>query len=345
MSSTHRLDSFRTRWRTLIAGHPWLRWLHRWGISVASLLSGALTLFLFRRGIEYFPWFIGYLLLIWLAGVVFVHARQALHARAPVVLGLVLDYTIQTLLHGVLLFLLPIYYASTTPGSANMWFLLVLAAGALLTAVDPWYRAVQLRYRRIDLLLFWFGLFASLSVAFPLIGIESTWGLLLSGAVSVFALVPAFRRSPEAPWRGALLWGAAGAALAVSLLWFLRPLIPPAPLRLARSTFAQAVVRMEPVQPVGRVSVGDVRQWGGLSCFTAIVAPAGIREPVYHVWRRNGVVVATILLPPVRGGLRGGFRTNSRKLDLGKDPAGSWTVDVRTAHDQLIGRVRLTVTP
>jgi hypothetical protein len=319
--------------------------VHRWGISAVSLLSGALTLLLFRRGIEYFPWFIGYLLLVWLVGVVFVHARQALHARAPVVLGLVVDYTIQTLLHGVSLFLLPIYYASTTLGSRNMWFLLALAAGALLTAVDPWYQAVHLGFRRIDLFLFWFGLFASLNVAFPLIGIESTLGLLLSGAVSVLSLVPAFRRTPEAAWRAALLWGAGVAALVVSLLWFLRPWIPPAPLRLARGTFAQAVVRLEPEQPVTRISASDVRRWGRLTCFTAIVAPAGIREPVFHVWRRDGVVVATIPLSPIRGGLPGGFRTYSRKLDVGNDPAGSWSVDVRTAHDQLIGRVRLTVTP
>ena len=170
------------RWGKTVAEHPWLRWVQRWGISVASLLSGALTLFLFLRGIEYFPWFIGYLLLLWLVGVVFAHARQVLRARWRLVMGLVVDYSVQTLLHWVLLFLIPIYYASTTLGSRNMWFFLALVAGALLTAVDPWYRAVHVRYWRIELLFFWFGLLASLNVAFPLIGIESTRGLLLSGA-------------------------------------------------------------------------------------------------------------------------------------------------------------------
>jgi hypothetical protein len=341
----HWSDIIWKYWGKAVAEHPWLLWVQRWGISVASLLSGVLTLFLFRRGIEYFPWFIGYLLLLWLAGVVFAHARQVLRARRPLVMGLVVDYSVQTLLHWVLLFLIPIYYASTTLGSRNMWFLLALVAGTLLTAVDPWYRAVHLRYRRIELLLFWFGLLASLNVAFPLIGIESTWGLLLSGAASVTALLPAFRRAPEAPWTPALLCTAGGAVLVVSLLWLLRPWIPPAPLRLARATFAQAVVRLEPVQPVSRVSVSEVRQWGGLSCFTAIVAPAGIREPILHVWRRDGVVVATIPLSPILGGLRGGFRTYSRRVDMGNDPVGSWWVDVLTAHHQLIGRVRLTVRP
>ncbi len=337
-------DLFRLRWEHALEAHPWLRWAQRWGISIGSLLSGALTLTLFRRGVEYFPWFIGYLLLLWLAGVVFVHARQALRARAPLVMGLV-DYTIQTLLHGVLLFLLPIYYASTTFDSRNALFFLVLAGGALLTAVDPGYRAIHLRYRRIDLLLFWFGLLASLNVAFPLLGIESTWGLLLAGATSTLALVPAFRRTDVAPWWPALLRGTAGAVLVVSLLWLLRPWVPPAPLRLGRATFAQAVLNLDPLQPVRRLSTEDVRVWGEMTCFTAIVAPSGIRERIFHVWRRNGATLARIPLSPILGGFHGGFRTYSRKTDVGSDPAGSWSVDVRTAQDQLIGRVRLIVTP
>ncbi|MBS1116715.1 MAG: hypothetical protein H6Q87_1099, partial [candidate division NC10 bacterium] len=84
---------------------------------------GLVTLLVFRRGIEYFPVFIGYLLLLWLAGVVFAGARQNLAGRAPRALSAAIDYTVQTLLHGLLLFLLPIYYASTTLRSGNAWLL------------------------------------------------------------------------------------------------------------------------------------------------------------------------------------------------------------------------------
>jgi subtilisin-like proprotein convertase family protein len=50
-------------------------------------------------------------------------------------------------------------------------------------------------------------------------------------------------------------------------------------------------------------------------------------------------------LAVLRGGRLGGFRSYSWKQDLGEDPAGVWRVEVRTASDQLVGRIRLTVTP
>jgi hypothetical protein len=90
--------------------------------------------------------------------------------------------------------------------------------------------------------------------------------------------------------------------------------------------------------------VEELRAWGGVVAFSAVAAPAGLREPIYHLWLRDGEVVERILLSPIRGGLRAGFRTYSRKIDLGQDPAGLWTVDVLTINDQLIGRIRLEVT-
>ena len=117
------------------------------------------------------------------------------------------------------------------------------------------------------------------------------------------------------------------------------------PLYLTRATFAKSVIRLEPDQPASTLSAEELRAWGGVSAFSAVSAPAGLREPIYHLWRKDGAVVARIPLSPIRGGLRAGFRTYSRKTDLGQDPAGSWTVDVLTAHDQLIGRIRLEVTP
>jgi hypothetical protein len=133
--------------------------------------------------------------------------------------------------------------------------------------------------------------------------------------------------------------------IVVALLWPLRSWIPPVPLRLARATFAQTVTQLEPVQPVTTITAEEVRGWGALTAFTAVSAPAGLREPIFHVWRKNGTVLERILLSPVRGGVPGGFRTFSRKAEVGGDPTGAWTVDVVTAQHQLIGRVHLTVTP
>lgn len=113
---------------------------------------------------------------------------------------------------------------------------------------------------------------------------------------------------------------------------------------MARATLARSVSGLEPVGPLGSsISTADLRAFGGLVAYTAIYAPAGLREPVAHVWKRDGRAVTTVPLSPVRGGRAEGFRTYSRKSDFGPSPAGRWEVDVVTAHGQLIGRLRFTV--
>ncbi len=339
------LDIVCEAWGGAVERRPWLRWIQRWGMSIGSLAFGVLTLLIFRRGLEYFPWFVGYLLLLWLVGVVFAEVRREIAAGARRVISMVVDYAVQTLFHGLLLFLLPIYYASTTIVSRNVLVLLLLVVAAVLTAIDPWYRAIFFRYRRVEILLFGFGLFASLNVAFPLLRVRSALALILSGIVSMLALAPVFRRGTRGPWTDALLRAGVCAVVAAVVLWPLRGWIPPVPLQLTRATFAKSVSELEPEQPVSRVSAGELLTWQGLTAFTAVAAPAGLREPIYHIWRKDGILVARILLSPIRGGRRGGFRTYSRRTNLSPNPVGKWTVDVLTAHDQLVGRIQMVVTP
>ena len=345
MASADWISRFQHRWGELTRRAPLLVWLERWGISVASVLLGLLTLFIFHRPIGYFPWFIGYLILLWMAGVLFLETRQELAARSPRVIGRVMDYTVQTMLHGVFLFLLPIYYASTTLLSNNVTMLLLLAAAAVLTSIDPWYQAVFRQVRWIELFLFWLGLFASLNVAFPLVGIRAAPALLLSAVLSVLVLAPTVRRRLGTGWREATTLTVLAAGVAGLVLWSARSWIPPVPLNLSRATFAKSVVRLEPVESVEEVSVAEVSGWGGLSAFTAVTAPVGLQEEILHVWKRNGVPVGTIRLSPIRGLPQAAFRTYSRKRDLGKNPEGTWEVDVVTPFDQLIGRVKVRVTP
>jgi hypothetical protein len=323
--------------------YPWFRWMMRWGVSAASILSGLATLLIFRRGLDYFPWFIGYLLLAWLAAVVFTETRQTLAARTRV-LGRVVEYAVQTLLHGLFLFLLPIYYGSATLASRNVWFLLALLGVAVLTAVDPWYRAALRRLPFLELTCFGLGLFASLAVALPLFGLRSHWALVLSGLGSMLALTPIFRRGASG-WRDAGLRAVlAGLVLSVSL-WWVRDWIPPVPLQLTRGTFAQSVSNLEPIYPVSRATRSNLQQWERLHAFLAVAAPAGLREPVYHVWWKNGHMIARMLVAVVTGGRPGGFRTYSWKRVPGEDPTGIWQVEMRTAHGQLIGRIHLLVLP
>lgn len=171
------------------------------------------------------------------------------------------------------------------------------------------------------------------------------WTLVLSAFASPVALAPVFRRTLASSWWSAVAVAGGAGAVAVAVVWLLQAWIPPVPLQLTRGTFAQAVDRLEPVDPVSRLPVDELRRWGSLTAFSAVAAPAGLRQPIVHVWRKDGVVVGRVVLSALRGGRPGGFRTYSRKTDLGDDPAGQWSVDVLTAAGQLIGRIRLTVTP
>ena len=311
---------------------------------MGSLVAGLATLFVFRRGLPHVGWIVGYLILLWFLFTLFTQIRRSLEARGQRLVMTAADYTIQTLDHGLLLFILPGYYASTTFFSANALFFLLLVGLALLTTVDPWYRALVHPRLWAGYVLFVVSFFAALNVALPLVGVPPIWALEGSAVLSALALTPALRRG-SGGWKGAWIRSGCIALLAAGLLGYLRAGIPPAPLHLARATAARSVTEMEPVDPFASVSEAQLRQWGEMVAYTAVYAPAGLRQPVVHIWSRNGNPVAAIPLAPVRGGRSEGFRTYSRKRDLGPDPVGRWTVDVVTASGQLIGRLRFTVTP
>lgn len=325
-----------------------LGWLRQWGISVASLVGGLSTLFVFRRELPHVSWIIGYLLLLWLVVAVTVQVRESLEASGRRSRRLVLsaaDYTIQTLYHGVLLFLLPAYYAASTLTSVNALFLVVLVALALLATFDPWYRALVHPRPWLRYLFFVVSLFGALNLALPLVGVPPVLALLASAWLAVLALTPAIQRARRWPWARAVAVSALAGVGAAGLAGLARAWVPPAPLFLARASLGWNVASIESLEPpVSAIPAAELRR-RGLVAHTAIYAPAGLSQPIEHVWRRDGRVVDVVRLSPVRGGRREGFRTLSRKTAFPADPAGGWSVDVTTSSGQLIGRLRFRVSP
>jgi hypothetical protein len=333
----------RPRGAVLAVGGAGRTFLRRWAISLASLVSGFATLVIFRRGVPHVGWIIGYVVVLWLLFAVLSQIRGVLLARGRLLVVAAGDYTIQTLYHGLLLFVLPGYFASTTFDGVTVVFFTVLAIAALLTTVDPWYRAVVHPRPWLGLTFFGFSLFAGLNVALPLVGVPPAGAVVASAALAALGLTPTFFRRAGRWWLAA---GRAGAValLAVGAALLARPAVPPAPVSLVRPTLARAVADLEPIGPVTRVTVGELREWGGLVAFTPVAAPAALRQPIEHRWRREGAVISTVnLATPVQGGRPGGFRTYSRKTDFPPDAQGRWTVDVVTASGQLIGRLRFRV--
>ena len=316
-----------------------LRWLRRWGVSLASLGGGFMTLFVFRRGLPHVAWIIGYLLLLWLFFAVITQARQAAHPR----LAGALDYTVQTLYHGLLLFILPAYYAAATPTSVNIVFVALLAALVLLATFDPWYKALVHPRPWLGAVFFVVSLFAALNVALPLLGVRPYVALMLSAWSAVVACTPAVRRATLWPWSSSAGATVSLGLLAAGLVSVSCFVIPPAPLFVARARLTWTVATIESLEPVtGAIRANDLRE-RGLTAYTAIYAPAGLRQPVAHVWRQNGDIRDIVSFDAITGGRREGYRTRSRKTTFPDDPVGRWTVDVMTTSGQLIGRLRFRV--
>lgn len=314
-----------------------------WGISIASAVGGILTLFVFRRGLPHVSLIVGYVLLLWILVAVLVQTRGVLAASDRRTHRLVLaatEYTVQTLYHGVLLFLLPAYWAATTLTSYNVIFLLLLGALTLLATVDPWYHAVVHPYPWMGYVFFVVSLFGALNLALPLVYVPPAWALLSSAWLATVALTPAVCRARGWSWRlGFAVTALVGFFIAGGVV-YVRIAIPPAPLFLANSRIAWDVGTIDSLEPPSPIPAAAL-QSQGLVAHTAIYAPAGLRTPVQHVWRQNGVVINVIPLT-VEGGRQQGYRTFSRKHAFPASAQGRWTVDVMT-RGQLIGRLRFRV--
>ena len=321
-------------------------WLAEWGVSFASLTGGVLTLFVFRRGLPNVAWIVGYLLLLWLVFAVLVELRQPLAEsgrRSGRLVVTAADYTIQTLYHGLLLFVLPAYYASATFTSRNVVFLGLLVLLAVLATFDPWYRVIVHPRPWLGYVFFVVSIFAALNVAFPLVGLPPLGALMASAFVASLGITPVVRRAGGRTWTGALrvtvALGIAAAALsAVGRAW-----IPPAPLFMARAAIMWDLPDLDNIEALPTTISADEVKQRGLVAYTAIYAPAGLRQSVSHVWRHRGRVIETVSLAPVLGGRREGYRTYSRKTSFPEEPEGRWSVDVVTASGQLIGRLRFRV--
>ena len=71
-------------------------------------------------------------------------------------------------------------------------FFVILAAAALLTTVDPWYRAIVHPRPWLGLAFCGFALFAGLNVALPLVGVPPAAAVLGSAALGALGLTPTF---------------------------------------------------------------------------------------------------------------------------------------------------------
>src|SRR5262249_14293004 len=113
--------------------------------------------------------------------------------------------------------------------------------------------------------------------------------------------------------------------------------VPPAPLHFVEG---QMGIRVSERRLEG-ASITFPSPPDQLVCYTAIAAPRGLRDRLYHVWRKDGVWRGNVKME-IRGGRPQGFRTWSVFRDV---TAGKWTCTVETQSGQWLGSVTARVGP
>lgn len=246
----------------------------------------------------------------------------------------------QSLTQLCVFFSLPFYARAASLTLGHAIFLVLLGAVGAVSLWDPLYEAVLKRpVTRAPVQAF--ATFAGLNCVLPVIGLSNRSSLYVAAAWTFLSsplLAALGRRSQDAKGRTRLLQAGAAALIPGLLLIGASAAIPPAPLRLTEKGIGSTVTDRALVDPTETFEGAPE----ALVCFSAIAAPRGLRDELIHVWRQNGAVRDRIPLEVV-GGRDAGYRTWSKKRNLGADPFGKWTCTVETTTGQVVGRARARI--
>jgi len=315
-----------------------LWWLH----SLYALILGVGVMWLGKRNFAYVRIAVFHISFIWLSSLLLPKLLD--HPRLPrrwaPRLQLLVNFFNKNFYQQMLFFVLPIYYASTTLGSLNAVFVILVGLSALLSTLDLIYdRHLSVR-RGLAAGFFAFNLFALINVMLPILWSVSNIQTTRIGGVLAFAgfLSLAYPASQSVIRRMALVFGIGFIILGVVELG--RVFIPPAPLRLASAEFGTNFEResLQIVSPLAQLNSGGPLQLNGL---TAIKAPLGLREKLQHRWYENGKLICPSPFYNVVGGREEGFRLWTGCAFSNIPPHTELRLDVETEGGQLVGRAKL----
>jgi hypothetical protein len=317
-----------------------LWWLH----SAWALALGVGAIWLGSRHPNLLRLAFAQIAFIWVASLAapWLRRHPRLGPRGQRLATMALNYFNKNFYQQLLFFVLPVYAASTTFGSANTVFVGLVALSAVLSTFDVVYDRHVARRRVLRAPFFAFALFASVNVTLPLVWqVSNARALRIAGVLALVGFVTLWL--PPRDWYRGTMWRAlAVAALVVAFFVELgRPLVPPAPLRLARAEIGRAFdARTRRVlQPVETAAA----RGGRLHVQTSIAAPLGLRDRVRHRWRVAGREFYRSPYYVVQGGRRDGFRLWTHATLPAASPGARLRIDVETEAGQLIGRVERVV--
>lgn len=327
--------------------HRKLWWLH----SLYAMCLGAFVVVFAQKGFFYARWLTLMLLVGWFIIILVFRiagSGRAQHFETPKdkLRFLVMTYVLKNLYQGMLFFLLPFYWKTATLDASNRWFVLFLALSALLATLDLVFDRVLMRWRLMASIYYGATLFAALNLAIPAIyptpAVVSLLVAAFAASISFWTLHFPLRALAERPRFVAMVLSG---LLAVGGAYAARRHVPPVPLQVAGAAVGPEMLpdgRL--AYEVSRMHVSRVEQ---ISAVVDVFTPAGVGEDFLHVWRHDDAVIAEIR-PTVQKlqGTPGTIRLRSalRSERLPADRSGRWSVDVETAHGQLVGRYAFEVT-
>lgn len=236
-----------------------------------------------------------------------------------------------------LFFTLPFVLATTVWASGQAFFALLMIGCALLSIMDPLYFRLAERHRWLYFAFHAQCVFLVVLVTLPIM-LHLTTGesLLLAIMATMFFSLPSLIQLLRP---GGLTGWLAMFGLAMVLgatAWAGRAWVPPVTLWLTGSALAPNL-DVDARQPHGSMPLTEqALKRNGLYAYTAIRAPRGLREKIYHEWRHEGELIDRIPLI-IRGGREEGYRAWTHKQHFPIDAAGQWRIDVMTSTGQRIG--------
>lgn len=315
--------------------------LHRYRYWLAPLSFGAglASFLLIERRESLAQWLSALLVLGWLAML-----AEATVGRVLRISPALLRYGIQNVQQETFFFALPFFLHTTSWKTGQAAFTITAIAAAACSMWDPLYYGRIVTRPALNLAFHAFSAYIGTLVVAPIL-LHLTTGqtLQLAGlCVSIFA-VPALLHLVDR--RRALHWLLllGGAAALGASTWLIRPIVPPATLWVADAAITDRVDAEERLPGVALTSVAAAQvHEQGLYAYTAIHAPRGLTEQVYHLWLQDGREVDRIALQIV-GGRAQGYRAWSFKRGFPADPRGHWRVQVVTESGQLIGQIEFDI--
>ena len=313
-------------------------------VALFGFVSGLLSFFMVERNQELAQVIAAMMLVswLWLASEVLLE-RGFSHWFGFKLPPELISFATQMVHQESLFFVIYFFFISTAWNTGQMVFTTFLIAAAFISIVDPIYYRWLAPRRWLYFIYHGVTIFAVSLTALPIIfHLPTPKSYLWSLLIALVLTLPNVARSLQLIWWKRSLAVLVLAVTVGSLGLLIRPWIPPATLWLTEVAITDQINTEDrsPVNIFKTVNVEQLRQ--GIYAYTAIHAPRGLNERIYHVWTHNGEVIDKVALD-IRGAREAGYRSWSRKENFPANPVGSWKIQVMTEARQVIGVLRFHV--